>query len=146
MIFFFGLFWSSVLSATSVFQVFDTRLLFRDGERMKGIRRLAAGIIIIDIFPLILLVGFLMFFPNESAAQISTIVAAAILSISVFSAQRFLHSVVATRWSDFFYSEEDAMALKDRGKTVDPLAEHLVPAIGYLVMPIVVSMVILWLF
>src|SRR3972149_4977267 len=119
LVFFFGMFWASVLSAVAPFQVFDTRMLFRNGECARGLRRLGVGVIIVDALPVAGLC-LLLKSPLMQAKDVWGVAVAAIASMSVFSIHRLLHAFVATRpFVGYFYSQAEVEELKGRNKTVD---------------------------
>lgn len=101
----------------------------------------------VDLYPALLLLGIIKLFPQENPARPLTIVASAMAGLSVFSVQRFLHSLVATKNGlvSFFYDEAEQAALEDRKKFVEPFREHFIPGIGYLVFSLLMAMLFLWL-
>lgn len=142
LVFFFGMFWASALSAVAPLQVFDTRLLFRRGQMKRGWCRLVVGLVIVDILPVVGLC-LLLNSPLMEAKKIAGVATAAIASLSVFSVQRFLHASVATdRFASFYYSADDLTMLESRGKTVDGFWEHFVPALFYLIVPLTAAVAI----
>jgi hypothetical protein len=75
--------------------------------------------------------------------EVRGIAVAATLSMSAFSFQRILHAIIATRpLVRHFYNDVEARELKERGKSVDSFQEHFVPAIGYIVVPLLIAYLI----
>lgn len=143
LVFFFGLFWSCVLSAVAPFHPFDTRLFFR-GQKMMGLRRLLVGLTVVDALPVVALC-WLVGSRYMEPVGVKGLAIAATLSMTVFSIQRFLHSLIASRRTHlWFYPSTDIKEGKlDSGKTIDGFLEHFIPGCGYVIFPLLIAELLL---
>jgi hypothetical protein len=139
LVFFFGTFWACVLSAVAPFQTFDTRLVFRPESRRRGICRIMVGLVVVNVVPVF---GLCLLYKSwlMDAKDVKGVAVAATAAMSVFSIQRFLHAFIATKsLAPHFYSDADVNDLKERGKDVDQFHEHFIPAVGYVVIPLLLA-------
>jgi len=138
LIFFYGVFWATVVAATSPYRAFATALALAakdPAERRNARRRLLLGFLLLNLLP----AGLLLVLYQDVAAPASNaraVVSAAVASLSVFGIHRVFHAAVCSKetWRAFYTDEElRRYDLKDEEKSGSPWWAHFVPGIGYLV-------------
>jgi len=153
LVFFYGIFWASVINAISRLRPFETAAIFsKKPKKAEGkwpaVRaqrawwRCFAAFIFINLLPILwLLFLYNKVIPNTS--DVSSVIAAAFASFSVFGFNRILYSIIATKWHSTFFSNEEWKEIKEEWPwkadeegdlCVDRFAAHFIPGIIYLIL------------
>jgi len=150
LVFFFGLFWASALSAITEFRAFDTAGWWRrrESSRSRGLSRFLTGIAIADAVPLALLWILYNSPLVDQAAQrpFRPVVVAAVASLSVFFVPRFMHAILATTWHSCFYDDAEwrQVVVDAKAQESDTFAAHFVPGVGYVIVFVGAAAVLRW--
>jgi hypothetical protein len=106
LVFFFGIFWATILSTVPDYQLFVVG---------KSHCRWVIGITVLNLFPLVLLLGLsLMFSVIPEQAGIVKPICAAIASLSVFSTFYFLRAILAAYLKRLKYSKKEMEHLSEK--------------------------------
>lgn len=134
LLFFYGVFWATVISSTSPYRAFATTLAIRGNK--KAILRLVFATVLLNILPVLLIHELYKckeIVPADSSA--TAIMAAAFASLSVFGINRVFHALVCSKetWK-YFYTEVEIKKydLDNEEKSMSPWSAHLIPGIAYL--------------
>jgi hypothetical protein len=138
LVFFYGLFWATVISATARYRAFPTSLAMAAPrhERPRYWRRLGVSLLLLNFVPAgLLLLLYATVVP--AAATPRAIASAALSSLSVFGVHRVYHAAVCSRetWKPF-YSEAELTRydLNSPELAGSPWWAHLVPGVAYLLL------------
>jgi len=149
LLFFYGVFWATVISSTSPYRAFATTLALsarNKDVRVKACKRLIVAFIILNVIPVVLLYilykwQWIVPAQNTDAA----IAAGAVASLSVFGINRVFHAFVCSRgtWNCFYTQQEiSAYNLDNEEKSESPFWAHFIPGIFYLVgMPLIAALI-----
>ena len=133
LILFYAFFWAAALNMTGRYQSFDTPSMWAGNKHAW--RRFIVSILLLNILPIIWLV-ILYFSPFIYKEGITSIIAAAFASLSVFGFHRILHACIASennyRW---FYTTEQVSEVRNRDRFNQPqnFAAHFIPGLLYFV-------------
>lgn len=131
--FFFALMWASAIAGSSEYRAFDTASCLNKTKWNKALPRFLVGNIVCNIIPL-----YILYHLNEEfkclPVNSTNITAAAIASLSVFSAPRILHAVMATGLHEWFYTETEWEKVHPKSEQEDNVGfwAHLIPGLLYL--------------
>lgn len=151
LLFFFGLFWATVLPSVAAFRPFDTAGWFRAQERAKPFARWWVSFLIVDLLPAIGLYALYTSYrviPADRAGDIA-VLCAAIAALAVFAVPRLLHATIATRTTRrAFYSEAEWSRFLEgpKGKDDQRFHVHFLPGLFYVVFFIGLAWAIGWCF
>ena len=137
LIFFYGVFWATVVAATSPYRGFATALALAGKdplERRNARRRLLVAVLLLNGLPAVLLYYLYecVVAPSQGGRAV---LAAAVASLSVFGIHRIFHAVVCSKETcSWFYTDTELtrFGLKDEEKSGSPWWAHLVPGLIYL--------------
>jgi len=148
LLFFYGVFWATVIAATSPYRAFATALALsasHRSERRNAQKRLFVGFVLLNALPaFVLFILYKCVVPAQSTPR--AVVAAAVASLSVFGIHRVFHALVCSKetWH-WFYTEGELARynLGDEEKSGSPWWAHLLPGFGYLFgMPFLASLIV----
>jgi hypothetical protein len=142
LVLFYAFFWAAALNVTGRYQAFDTPSMWA-GER-RALRRFFVSLTILNILPILWLI-FLYYrvIPNDE--EFTSIVAAAVASLSTFGFHRILHAFIASEKKyRRFYTSEQVQEVRDRGKFEQPqtFQAHFWPGTLYIFFPAVIAWLI----
>jgi len=147
LLFFYGVFWATLLPAMSKFGPFETSSFFRKGERrVKGVPRFFLSLLCLNILPIAWL-WFLLsseFVIRHSSNPID-LVSAAIVSLSVFGFSSLVYALYGTKPSMncFFTNDEIDKILSEPGMDSDNKFHfYFVSAVFYFVVPTAIASLI----
>ncbi len=134
LIFFFGVFWCSVLAAAARYRPFDTTAFYTEGSFGHAARRFLFSFLSLNVLPVGLL--FLLYHlvvPDRSDAV--SVIAAATGALGVFGCHRMLHAIIASKkWHSWFYADETWREVLSEctGTGANSFQAHFCPSIFYL--------------
>jgi len=105
LVFFYGVFWATVIGATAPYRGFATALALVASDidkRRKCQRRLFVAFALLNMLPAVLLyILYTRVVPNAATGR--AIVAAGVASLSVFGVHRLFHAIACSKetWSTF---------------------------------------------
>ncbi|HYT04420.1 MAG TPA: hypothetical protein VEM13_06015 [Gemmatimonadales bacterium] len=143
LVFFYGVFWATVIGATVPYRGFATALALVASDldkRRKCRRRLLVAFVLLNVLPAALLyVLYSYVVPNCASGR--AIVAAGVASLSVFGVHRVFHAIVCSKetWPAFYTAAEiKEYHLDTEDKSGSTWWAHAVPGVAYLVgMPLI---------
>lgn len=135
LVFFYGVFWSSVISQLGRYRLFETADWFSTRYRRRAVLRFMIAFAVMNLGAVGLLwVLYSLVVPNASGALPA--MSAALASLSVFGLHRILHALIATkRTFRPFYSEEEYKEIAERwlAHEVNSFPAHFFPGLMYLI-------------
>jgi hypothetical protein len=135
LILFYAFFWAAALAVTNKFQPFDTPSMCA-GEK-RAIHRFFVSLVILNLLPIVWLVILYQYLiPNDEC--LTSILSAAIASLSVFAFHRILHAILASEDTyRYFYTLAQVKEVHDRGAFRQPQTfwSHFVPGVLYIIIP-----------
>ncbi|MCK9274586.1 MAG: hypothetical protein M0P57_05800 [Syntrophales bacterium] len=134
LIFFFGLFWASVIASVNRYRPFATADFWSDEYRPAAVKRFGISFVLLNLFPVFWL-WFLYRFIVPQNSGVLPVLSAALASLSVLGLHRVLHALIASdsTFRCFFQSDEHidiAKQWQERG--VNSFLAHFIPGIAYL--------------
>ena len=133
LVLFYSFFWAVALGMTGRYEPFDTPSMWKR-ERL-ACNRFIVSIITINVFPIVcFFILYSWVIPDEKSW--TSIIAAAISSLSVFGFHRLLHAFVASDQTyRHFYTDEQVSQVRCRDKFTQPQTfwSHFGPGLLYLV-------------
>ena len=134
LLFFFGLFWASVIASVARYRPFETADFWSDEHRPHALKRFGISFVVLNLFPVFWLwLLYQIVVPQERG--VIPILSAALASLSVFGIHRVLHALIATdKTFRFFYSLEEYHELANRWHAhgTNSFIAHFLPGIAYL--------------
>ena len=134
LVLFYAFFWAAALSATSRYQPFDTPSAWSRDSR--AVKRLLVSLLILNVLPILWFLLLYNIIPNYD--RVTSIMAAAVASLSVFAFHRILHAFIASeKMYQHFYTLEQVNEVRDRGKFTQPqtFSAHFIPGLLYVIIP-----------
>jgi hypothetical protein len=142
LVLFYAIFWAAAINVTGRYQPFDTPSMWAREKRAWC--RFLVSLIILNILPLIWFI-FLYHYIIPDNKCFTSIIAAAVASLSTFGFHRILHAFIASkRMYAWFYTSKQVREVRERGKFTQPqtFCAHFVPGILYIVIPCVFAWLI----
>jgi hypothetical protein len=134
LVLFYAFFWAAALSVTGRYQPFDTPSAWSRDKR--AVKRLLASLLILNALPILWFLLLYNIIPNDD--HLTSIIAAAIASLSVFAFHRILHAFIASEKKyHSFYTDEQVKEVRERGKFTQPqtFSAHFIPGLLYVIIP-----------
>jgi len=132
LVLFYAFFWAAALSVTGRYQPFDTPSMFARDSRAR--LRFFVSLIVLNVIPIIwFILLYLFIIPDDG--HLTSIVAAAVASLSVFGFHRILHAFIASEpMYHWFYTLDQVQEVRERGKFSQPqtFIAHFLPGILYI--------------
>jgi hypothetical protein len=94
------------------------------------------SLLILNVLPILWFLLLYQIIPNDDC--LTTIIAAAVASLSVFAFHRILHAIIASEsMYHHFYTLEQVTEVRDRGKFTQPqiFSAHFFPGLLYIIVP-----------
>ncbi len=134
LVLFYAFFWAAALSVTGRYQPFDTPSAWSGDSR--AIKRLIVSLVILNLLPILWFLFLYKIIPNDDS--LSSIMASAVASLSVFAFHRILHAFIASEnLYRHFYTPEQVDEVREKGKFTQPQTfnAHFIPGLLYIVVP-----------
>jgi hypothetical protein len=134
LVLFYAFFWAAALSVTGRYQPFDTPSAWSRDSRAR--KRLFVSLLILNVLPILWFLLLYIIIPNDD--RLTSIIAAAVASLSVFAFHRILHAFIATdKTYHRFYTLEQVNEVRDRGVFTQPQTfnAHFIPGLFYVIIP-----------
>ena len=137
LIFFYGVFWATMVATTARYRAFPTALILGgpSDEMARHWRRLAASFAFLNVAPVIVLILLYNYVVSEDSGWVS-VASAATASLSVFGIVRLYHALICSKetWR-WFYTEHrlECYELKSDDKSEASWWTHAVPGAVYLI-------------
>ena len=146
---FCGLFWAGILGSASRYRPFDTATAFyaQGEDRRRARSRFLWSIIILDVAPIFWFWYWFSQATNEDTSSVS-LIAAAVVSLSLFGFLRVLHAVLASNmWHARFYSDEQwGKILEGSGHPAESAQNefraHFIPGVAFLIVPPLIALLL----
>lgn len=144
--FFFAIFWGTAISSMRTFKLFHIWTFKRPGHGWRVIVRLAIGVVILNVIPLLIcyfiyMEPWFVIVPKQSPAMF---ICAGVSSLSVFSIVFLLPGIMQTGLGRLIYPKDDCWEKIAKSKDDDIIKEDgacvfLLTAVVYIIVPIIVS-------
>lgn len=135
LVFFYGIFWATILTIIGRYRLFDTHLLFSQNQRRYAISRFIVAFIVINVAPILWFWVLYSWIVPEALGVLPTM-SAAFASLSIFGFHRILHAIVASEnFYSKFYSDKEWQAVMTQWGREGPntFMPHFLPGICFLI-------------